>query len=177
MDTTLILKDELVKFGFSKKEARKTSSKEKLVLKDDGSIIFNNIGIVGTFKKQIAINLDNIEKLKHRPFFEPIVSFGVAGGWMCDNFISFHEDLPKDSPAILTINNLWLVVPEFQKHLDKFLPRGISNDLKYDETTGMFYHNKNMPRGEHIPFIEKDGVGDIGISAKYNKELSKWHKE
>ena len=167
MDTTLILKDELIKFGFSKKETKYTYAREKLTLNEDGSIIFWNIGTFRTYG-EVTLNLSTVKKLKHRPYLD--LMFGKVE----NSFLSFHEYLSKDSPAVLRINNLWLLVPEFQKHLDKFLPRGISNDLKYDETNGTFYHDKNIPQGEYFVVASKKHIGDIGISAKYDKELSKW---
>jgi len=45
--------------------------------------------------------------------------------------------------------------------------------LKYDDKGKNFYHDKTMEK-EKGHFRVKDYVGGIYISAKYDKNLSKW---
>lgn len=159
----LNLKEELLKLGFKKRALAKDGFKNELItLNSNGSLTVKRKRVLWPSKTQTLENWPSVKKIKHRPGIEPIIAFGVAGAIVYDNFISFHNDIAKDSPTVLKMDDLWLFIPDVQDFLLENIPKDISNDLKLANEVNLFYSSKS------------DSIGGIYASAEFNKETKKW---
>jgi hypothetical protein len=127
---------------------------------------------------KIDASLNETRKVTYRPKFEPQIFGGLASGYMYDSDVNFYRAIHVDTAPFLSVNNLWLAVPEFAAILDKFLPtENLHSSL---EKVGDFYVprlkiKRNFLNGDRLPSV-REWVGDIDNALEWNDAASEWQQ-